>query len=225
MKVGDIMNKIMDKLGVYDLVAVLLSGISILTFSLWVSEMVYDISIDLNLQVNETLSFIVLSYFLGLVFQELGSLMQKKVFHKNNGLLKAVFKTSANSHIFLTEVEKSGVYSYVIEHLNLDPSQNNDNEVYNYCKFFIIERGDTARIDKEQSLSAMSRSLSLYFLLLVAVTSIHCLFHPSSMELGLIIISLILGILLYYRCVRFAKLRYTYIFRTFYYSVVAKTSL
>lgn len=216
------MNKIMDKLGIYDLVAVLLSGISILTFSLWVSEMVYNISVDINLQVNETLSFIVLSYFLGLVFQELGSLIQKRVTHKNNGLLKTALKTSANSHMFLTEVEKSGIYSYVIEHLKLDPSQNHDNEVYNYCKFFVIEKCETTRIDKDQSLSAMSRSLSLYFLLLAIFIFFNFLFQPNLIKLILIIISLILAILLYHRCVRFAKLRYIYIFRTFYYSIVAK---
>lgn len=222
MKVGNLMNKIMDRLGIYDLVAVLLSGISILTFSFWTLEMVFDISIDIYLQVSETLSFIVLSYFLGLVFQEFGSLIQKRVMYKNNGLLKAALKTSANSHQFLTETEKSGVYSYVIERLKLDPSQSNDNEVYNYCKFFVIEKCDTARIDKDQSLSAMSRSLSLYFSLLAIFAFFNCLFWPSLIKLILIIISLILAILLYHRCVRFAEMRYIYIFRTFYYSVVVK---
>lgn len=157
------MNKILDKFGIYDLVAVLLSGISICTFSLLVLQLVYKIHIDIGLQVNETLSFIVISYFLGLIFQECGSLIQKKI-HKNNALLKKALKVSDESHILLTETEKNGVYAYVKSKLNLE--NDNDNVVYNYCKFYIIENCDTTRIDKDQSLSAMSRSLSLYFMIL-----------------------------------------------------------
>ncbi len=216
------MNKILDKFGIYDLVAVLLSGISILTFSVLVLQIVYKISLETNLQVNETLSFLVLSYFFGLIFQEVGSWVQKRITYKNNGLLKAALKTSVNSHIFLTEIEKNGVYSYVVNHLNLSAEDNNDSVVYNYCKFYILKSGDTARIDKEQSLSTMSRSLSLYFLLLAIAIFTDVFFRPSFTKVILIIISLSFAVLLCYRCIRFAKLRYVDIFRTFYYNVVEK---
>lgn len=73
------MNKILDKLGIYDLVAVLLSGISISTFSLLIMRIVYNKQVDLDLQVNETLLFLVLSYFVGLIFQELGSFYRKSI--------------------------------------------------------------------------------------------------------------------------------------------------
>ena len=105
------MSKILDKLGIYDLVAVLLSGISISTFTILVLQLIYKIQIDTNLQVNETLLFFVLSYFLGLIFQEISSFIQNKSTHKNNRLLKAALKTSSNSLIYLTDIEKSGVYS------------------------------------------------------------------------------------------------------------------
>ena len=103
------MSKILDKLGIYDLVAVLLSGISISTFTILVLQLIYKIQIDTNLQVNETLLFFVLSYFLGLIFQEISSFIQKKSTHKNNRLLKAALKTSSNSHIYLTDIEKSAL--------------------------------------------------------------------------------------------------------------------
>lgn len=216
------MNKILDKFGVYDLVAVLLSGISISTFSILILQVVYKVSIDVNLQVNETLTFLVLSYFLGLVFQELGSLIQKKITYKNNGLLKRALNTSNNSHVYLTENEKRGVFSYVTEKLGLNVNENNDNIVYNYCKFYILESGDTSRIDKDQSLSAMSRSLSLYFIMLSIIILINTLFQPSLLKIILTVLSLAFAVLLYHRCIRFAELRYIYIFRTFYYKVVVK---
>ena len=214
-------SKILDKLGIYDLVAVLLSGICIFTFSILVLQLIYKIPIDINLQVYETLLFFVLSYFLGLVFQEISSFIQKST-HKNNRLLKAALKTSNNSHIFLTDIEKNGVYLYVTEKLNLNPDEDNDNIVYNYCKFYILENSDTTRIDKDQSISSMGRSLSLYFALLTFIVFVNCFFQPSIIKIVLVIISVCFSILLYYRCIRFAKLRYINIFRIFYYNVVVK---
>ncbi|MCI9079877.1 MAG: hypothetical protein HFH68_13335 [Lachnospiraceae bacterium] len=216
------MNKILDKLGVYDLIAVLLSGISISTFSILVLQLVYKIPMDVNFKVNETLSFLILSYFLGLIFQECSSFIQKKTIHRNNGLLKTALKTSNDSHIFLTKIEKDEVYAYVINKLKLNPNENNDNVVYNYCKFYILKNSDTSRIDRDQSISAMSRSLSLYFALLTITVLINIFFQPQFVKFILIVISLTFTFLFYYRCKRFNKLRYINIFRTFYYNVVVK---
>ena len=204
------MDKILEKFGIYDLVAIL------------VLQLFYKFSININFRVNETVVFFVISYFLGLVFQEFGSFIQKKTTHKNNALLKAALKTSDNSHIYLTDKEKKGVYSYIIEKLNLNPHDNIDNIVYNYCKFYILESNETTRIDKDQSISAMSRSLSLYFALLAVMVFISNFFEPAAMKIILVIISLFFAGLFYYRCMRFTKLRYINIFRTFYYKVVAK---
>lgn len=216
------MKEILDKLGIYDLVVVLLSGISISTFTILALQLIYKLPIDTYLQVNETLPFLVLSYFLGLIFQEISSFIQKKSTHESNYLLKEALRTSSNSHIYLTDIEKDGVYSYVIEKLNLNFNEDNDNVVYNYCKFYILEKGDMNRIDKDQSLSSMARSLSLYFALLAFGVCINTFFQPSIVKNILVIISGCFAILLQYRFVRFAKLRYINIFRTFYYKVIAK---
>ena len=90
------MSKILDKLGIYDLVAVLLAGISISTFTILVLQLIYKIPIDTNLQVNETLLFFVLSYFLGLIFQEISSFIQKKSTHKNNRSTKSRLLSTAS---------------------------------------------------------------------------------------------------------------------------------
>lgn len=211
------MSKILDKFGIYDLVAVLLSGINICIFSSLVLQLVYKISIDIELQVNKTLSFLVVSYFLGLIFQEFGSLVQKIITH-NNILLKKALKVSDKSNTLLTETEKDGVYTYVKSKFNVE----NDNIVYNYCKFYIIENYDTTRIDKDQSLSAMSRSLFLYFVILAIIALINIFFNPNHLNIILLFVSIILLALFCYRWIRFTKLRYIYIFRTFYYNVVLK---
>lgn len=211
------MNKILDNLGIYDLVGVLLSGIIICTFSLLVLHFVYKINIDIELQINETLTFLVLSYFFGLIFQECGSIIQK-IIYKNNALLKKALAVSDDSYILLTETEKNSIYAYIESKLNLE----NDNIVYNYCKFNIMGNCDITRINKDQSLSAMSRSLSLYFTILAIFTLFTAPTTPYRLNVILFLLSFFFSILLYYRSVRFAKLRYIYIFRAFYYNVILK---
>ena len=210
------MNKILDKFGIYDLIAVLLSGISICTFSILVLRFVYDIKISIGTKINESVSFLVLSYFLGLIFQECSSLIYNKIIHKGNALLIKALKSSDYSNILLTQNEKNGVYDYVKSKYGLE----NDNEVYNFCKFYIITKFDTTKIDKEQSLSAMSRSLSLYFIMLAFISLITTIRSPNYLNVVLLFVSILFSVLLYYRYLKFAKLRYIYIFRTFYYNVV-----
>ena len=153
------MSEILDKLGIYDLVAVLLSGISVLTISLLILQVVYNVSVELNLMVNEMLSFLVISYFVGVVLQEVGSLIVRKTLGKNGRLFNQAI---VDSYISITEWEKAQIFSYVKSQLNL--KDDNSDVIYNYCKYRVFKNSDTSRIDRDQSLSAMSRSLSLYFL-------------------------------------------------------------
>lgn len=210
------MDRILEKFGVYDLVAVLLPGISISTFSILVLQICWKISCNINLQDNETLTFLVISYFVGLVFQELGSLLQQKITCKNSRLLKMALKTSSDSHNCLSESEKNAVYSYVAEKLHKNTNEINDSTVYNYCKFYILEHEDTSRIDKDQSLSAMSRSFALYFTFLSVIMFAAVIIAISFIKIVLMIMAVAFAALFYYRCIRFAELRYVYIFHTSY---------
>lgn len=214
---------ILDKLGIYDLIAVLLPGISILTFSVLVIQYVYEIEIK-DLQINETLTFLVLSYFIGLIFQEFGSLLQNKLIFRKDKLIRHVLNPSINSHFYLSETEKNGVYRYVSEKLNLNTAGGIDAIIYNYCKFYVLGSGNTTRIDKDQSLSAMSRSLSLYFLMLCIIAVSSLFYQLSLSKILLSVISAIFAIVLYLRCTRFAKMRCVNIIRTFYYNVIVNST-
>ena len=213
------MNKILEKFGIYDLIAVLLSGISICTLSLLVMQLIYEQNINIEIQMNETLSFLVISYFIGLIFQECGSLMQK-IKYKNNALLKSALKVSDNSHILLTEYEKNSVYTYIKSKLSL--KEDNDNIVYNYCKYYVMKNCDTTRIDKEQSISAMSRSLCLYFLILLMIALITLFYIPNWRTVVLVAISFLLFIIFYNRYIRFVKMRYISMIRMFYYDILMR---
>ena len=65
------MSKILDKLGIYDLMGVLLSGISITFFTmivLWIG-MSDLVKVNLRIRTNEMIPFLIISYFVGLIFQ------------------------------------------------------------------------------------------------------------------------------------------------------------
>lgn len=233
-------DKILDKFGIYDLVAVLLSGICISTFSIFVLKFVYEVPINVNMQVSETFLFFIISYFGGLVFQESSSLIFRVSTNNSNWLLKSALTPAQNSNLYLEAEEKNGVKSYIQRKLCEQTSSSNsteipDNIIYNYCKFYIISNRDTASIDKDQSISAMARSLSLYFALLALVVplidflqlyahpSIHQVIQPSIIKIALVLNSVFLSVLLCLRYIRFAKLRYIKIVRFFYYTVVIKS--
>ncbi len=211
------MNTILDKFGIYDLVAVLLSGISISTFSILILRGIYKVTIDIGFQVNETLTFFVLSYFLGLIFQEAGSFLQNIIM--DDKILKKALDISNRLPIRLTEHEKKEVYSYVIEKLNLDSDEDNDKNVYNYCKY-CVSQNENILLDKEQSLGAMSRSLFLYFIVVAVAVIITTFFRPDIVKIILSIIILFFAVLFYYRWIRLIERRYIYIIRTFYYDIV-----
>lgn len=103
------MSSILNKFGVYDLIAILLSGTSILTLSILVLNLVYGVTLDEAISVNETLSFLVLSYFLGLTFQEIGSLILKKVIYRGNCLLESAISSKSETHVHLSDEELDSI--------------------------------------------------------------------------------------------------------------------
>lgn len=206
-----------DKLGIYDLVAVWLSGICITVFSLLADQVIFQSRLSDILKVEDTIPFLVISYFIGLAFQELSSIIQKEFTYRTNNLLSKALKPSNTSHQFLTPEEKEGIVQAVQTELALQTPPN-DHMIYNYCKFYLISTGNTTRADKDQSTFGMSRSLSLYFLGLSFFTAYSAIRTQNIMHIVYTVVIFVLSMLFYYRCIRFAKMRYIYIVRSFYYS-------
>lgn len=219
------MSKILDKLGIYDLMGVLLSGISITFFTmivLWIG-MSDLVKVNLRIRTNEMFPFLIISYFVGLIFQEISSLLHKKILYPGNKLLIAALKTKKTSLKYITKYEKDEVYSYVKKVLNIRHIKHEvekDEIIYNYCKYYMMGKDKMANLDKDQSISAFGRSLSLYFFMLgLAVFVLDCIkINHKNM---IVVILLVISVILYYRCIRFAKMRYVKVFRSFYYDAIA----
>jgi len=230
IEVNHTLNAILEKLGLYDLIAVLLPGIIICVLCSVTTQFVYGTLLNTDpgiwapiadLESWMPAAFFAVSYFIGLILQETGSWLRGGM-RKSNWLLRKALKTSDNSNMLLTETELNGVYDYVMEKLRL--KSRNDNIVYNYCKYHLIHHGSTmARCDRDQSTSAMSRSLFLYFMIETVILFWQSITYSSCIVFALALVSTVLAAILFARFIRFAKLRIISIFRDFYYSEVVKS--
>ncbi len=211
------MDDILSKLGVYDLIGVLYTGIVISVCS-WFLNDLYDIVqfefVDNG--INKTVQLLVVSYFLGLIFQEIGSLMCKKVFFPRNKLLLMSMKT---------DKEEWQLSSSELDELEKLVSSKNDQaaddeqlvSLYNRCKYYHLQNCDTAKIDKDQSISAMSRSLFVYFGIVCIIIGIRFLADPSTILAIGFLISAGLALLMFERFKRFVGIRYVHILRAYLY--------
>ena len=104
-EVNAMLDNILSRLGIYDLMGVLYTG-TIISVTLWFINSVFDI-VNLQFQaldVNGTFLFIVISYFLGLVFQEVGSFISKSIFFRKK-LLHIAMRSKENDLYLMSEAE------------------------------------------------------------------------------------------------------------------------
>lgn len=209
------MNNILDKLGFYDLVAVLLTGMCISVISLYYFKYVFyfDFLSQNKIAINETLLFIIISYFIGLIFQELGSNIERKFFGKRKKLLKWFYYNNK----ILSDDEINKIFKIVAEKTKNQIDVLDICFVYNYCKIHNMKNQNIHKADKDHSLSAMSRSFSLYFFIMFISTFIFIFISKDIFVLIVSLLSAFLSVILWLRCLRFSKLKYEYILRSFYY--------
>lgn len=81
------------------------------------------IDVDLSMQTSNIIPFLIVSYFIGLIFQEVSSLPHKKIIYRGNKLLRKSLKVQEDSINYITKQEKRAVYSYVNKKLNIKRNQ------------------------------------------------------------------------------------------------------
>lgn len=213
------MDKVLDKLGIYDLVAVLLSGVCATGTTYIADELIFHFGISQHINPDNTAIFLILSYLLGTVLQELGSLITRSITNKNDKLLRQALDTNSANR-YLTAIELAQISALVQSELHLEATPD-INTIYNYCKHC---GGNSPQADKDQSIAAFSRSLALYFFAISIFVFLYALsiFHLNYLFLSIVFfaVALILG----FRSTRFYKLRYAKIVRQFYYTYLNETN-
>jgi len=124
---------------------------------------------------------------------------------------------------FLTAEEKKGICQIIKAKLSLtsDPDKT---VLYNYCRFYLILTGSTSRVDLDKSTFGMSRSLSLYLFFLVFYFVFKTIQCQECKYFGYAALCLMLSVLFFFRCIRFAKMRIIYTLRSCYYSLTLEKS-
>lgn len=63
------------------------------------------LNINLRIQKDEMVPFLIISYFVGLVFQEISSILHKRIIYPENKLLRKTLYTKENSLKYITGYE------------------------------------------------------------------------------------------------------------------------
>lgn len=215
------MDKIFSKIGLYDIIGIWLSGaISLAAFYLLNNYVpLCDFSIK-GLSYKEFV-FIILSYFVGIVLQEIGNILQMRLFNKNSRYIKNVLKpanrrTKLLSYTYLSKKELNIINQYFGEKFDADCSVDFK---YHYCWNNLPKDFDYSGHNQSMAVGALSRSLSVsYFLFTCAAIRNMALFGINKANVITVVVCLIITLLLWSRSARLLKMRYEKVFRTFYFN-------
>lgn len=224
------MDKLFDKLGLYDFWGTFIPGFIGVIVLTNVLEYL-NINSVLHLNFDYTLVFyIVYSYLLGVLLHELGHFVQDNIIYRknpfpiiclprNHGEPYDTFLDNEN-HFFSSEEKK--LYDCFFQewqqanNITPDNTHRNTRLFFDYCNYFIEREKKDVKAAKMQSLYGMSRSLFVFFgLLTIAIYPSSIYFHSDSPILNIIFLSLCATIIFYIRMKRFNIIRLKVVMRTF----------
>ena len=210
-------DKVLDKLGIYDLIGVLLPGVTACAVSLVVDEALLGFGLSRYINADDLLIFLLIGYLTGVILQEIGSLAMMFLDRWQRMLNKALTPLD-NSRTHISKEEWDLIESSVAVKLCKEKPISK-NLLYNHCK---NAGGNTMLADKDQSIAAMSRSISVYFSLLSFLLVGGALVTKEFCVAALACVSLFLALVLWKRSERFYIMRYIRIVRTYYYQTIKK---
>lgn len=207
------MNDILDKLGLYDLVGVLLPGTIATGFSIIVDSAFFHCGLSTYCGPNNSILFLVISYLVGLLLQEMGNWIYRNLFNRDYRILKRVLGSCRGQRGLLLN-EKEGIYKAVSKRLT-EADMEDEKKIYNFCR---NAGGDSEKAEKDLMIGTLSRSLFLYFFFLSVIMFAHAFIQKDLVNYLIDFIFLLIAIILWNRSIRFYEKRYVRILQHFYYS-------
>lgn len=209
-------DNIMNKLGIYDLIGVMYTGVAITAISLLLNKVlcITELRFDDNI-INDTFLFFMVSYFIGIIFQEIGSFLIRYVLFRNNKLLSEALNAKDNDPYLMSKEEMTCLRKKIKDECKIDKDNLDPLYIYNHCRCFCEEHRDITKVDREQSNAAMSRSFSTYFFIMSVVSAVIIISKGCTQHIWLVPILVFLGILMFVRFKRFTINRYVHILRMY----------
>ena len=81
------LDNVFEKLGIYDLIVVFFTGVTILVFSFLINDILFKFTWIEIVYTESIVIFCVISYFIGMCLQEISSLLCKYLFKNDNPVL------------------------------------------------------------------------------------------------------------------------------------------
>ncbi len=221
------MDKMLSKLGLYDIIVVWLTGVMIFLSSFIIINEVYDYLIQINFYLKNPIVIIAGGYFIGMVFQEIGNFLERNLFNQNHRIIKSILtkkESFLTRNTSLTVQEQQYLLKYV-------PNCNEKNyrDAYNLCKHRLSSGTDISNIDKDQVSAVISRSLGVFFTFVSIATALFAVHLPCETSISMLklnhaeLLFLFLSALFVYRAYRFARIRYIRYFRELYFMETEKS--
>lgn len=215
------MESAFQKIGLYEIVGVLLTGMTSILIGMYLGvPAIHTGSIDNDLL--KALLFVVASYFVGIVLQEISAWIDGKLFkfqddYKSNFLNEKVWTNLLELQDF-----QEIAYTILLEHHKVTGFGKTNIPakaqlyVFFYCKDYLEVRGKDWKATTVESLSDMSRGLMIAFPCLILYLIIRPLLTSKGIDAKTIlqvIVLVWLTILSYRRAKKYALLRIRAIFR------------
>lgn len=214
-------DKFLNKLGIYDIVAVFFTGAIVSTITSLIIKYAYKY--DLPFSATDPVIFITISCVIGWLLQEIGSFIFRKKYKRLHWLCKILAcKTNDNEiHISAKEVMLLNDKLNNIGDDNLDDLEYK----YNYLKAFYIRHFDTSSIDRDQSMAAMARSLFIFNLFGSSILLCTCFVCFDFKYIVLLVTMLFITFFMFKRFRRFTIIRLEKIIRGYIYFKSEETEI
>lgn len=224
------MENLLEKFNIFDLFTMLIPGVIISTL-LCISLSFKFYSQWINGGNEKYIVFFVISYLLGIVFQQIGNILDKKHLYKYmyGGSPREIFLLK-DKYMKILDNELAykdalNIKKYLIDYFDIDiPNIRNIEQqkqlnarIFSYCLNIVEINGLSFKADKMLVVSEMSRSLSLGCISIISINLLMVLyfhFHYIFYFIESIILLFLSGIFLY-RKIQYEKYRYRIILRMF----------
>lgn len=210
------MDSALEKVGLYDFFGVLLSGMIGVLLGQYMGISFLDFVNSIDEEVIRIIFLLLEGYFWGMILQEIGSIVDRK-FIKVREKAHSCYLNNDNK-IIINKTEKIEFKEMARNILKMGEKEPNESEseyVYRHCKEYVEIKGKSEKVNRINSLYAMSRSLFIEMSLIIIIYVYAIWTGEKEFSLKMMFMLLALMILFYKRMKRFAECKVLIVLRQY----------
>ena len=211
------MENALSRVGLYDFFTILLSGMTAIIIDYCINvDLENNLTKILNDKFSSIIAFLLLSYFIGMILQEISSFLDKKInIFKFRQKARKNFLNEHNK-VVKNKIELKEYQKLANKILEKDqtPEEYTEEEceyVYYYCKTQLELNCKSDKMEKINATYGISRSL-MFALIIIGI---RYLYYNKSLNIVIFVVLCVIIALFYERCKRFSEYRVRVILRQY----------